>query len=84
MKIDDWIIDHLRLTFACQIQYRFHPGSVIWHTEMKAIMHTKYGPPDELQLKAIEKPFPKGEDVVIDYTKEDFTNEEGRISGKSD
>jgi NADPH:quinone reductase-like Zn-dependent oxidoreductase len=32
---------------------------------MKAILHTKYGPPDELQLKEVEKPSPKEDEVLI-------------------
>ncbi|MCJ7537790.1 MAG: NAD(P)-dependent alcohol dehydrogenase [Anaerolineales bacterium] len=32
---------------------------------MKAIVHTKYGPPDELQLKEVEKPVPKADEVLI-------------------
>ena len=32
---------------------------------MKAIVHTKYGPPDELQLKEVQKPVPKDNQVLI-------------------
>lgn len=32
---------------------------------MKAVLHTKYGPPDELQLVDVEKPAPKDNEVLI-------------------
>jgi len=32
---------------------------------MKAIVHTKYGSPDELQLKEVRKPVPKDNEVLI-------------------
>ena len=32
---------------------------------MKAILHTKYGPPDELQLREVDKPVPGENEVLI-------------------
>jgi NADPH:quinone reductase-like Zn-dependent oxidoreductase len=40
-------------------------GGLDWRRLVKAIVHTAYGPPDELQLQEVEQPVPKEDEVLI-------------------
>jgi NADPH:quinone reductase-like Zn-dependent oxidoreductase len=48
---------------------------------MKAIVCTKYGPPDVLQLKKVDKPAPKDNEVLVRVYATTVTS--GDVKGRS-
>ncbi len=56
---------YVNLILVENLNFLRHPEDITDKVTLKAIVHTRFGSPDELQFEETEKPVPRGNEVLI-------------------